>query len=107
MEEIFIFISNCRLNCKKKNVVWTSNIELFGCVVNTFLIEANASTTYLKCNHNISRINITKFTEIKVPQQCSLVNEFFNVEPYPNLKSFTITTKLMTIKFKEHDMLTT
>ena len=37
MEEMFIFISNYRLHCKKKNVVWTSNFEPLGCVVNLAL----------------------------------------------------------------------
>ena len=69
----------------------------------SFLIEGNAGSTHLKCMHNVTSRNISKLTEIRVPPECSLENEYFIIHKYPNLKAFEITTKMMTFKAKEYD----
>merc|ERR1712141_719480 len=70
---------------------------------NEFLIEKTAGQTHLICKNQIKEVQISRFTKVKVPNECTLENIYFNIEKSKTPEVRRISNRLEILEMNEID----
>ena len=70
---------------------------------NEFLIEGTAGQTHLICKNQIKEVQISRFTKVKVPNECTLENIYFNIEKSKTPEVRRISNRLEILEMNEID----